>query len=116
MVFIRNIFLNNMSVIKATDADFESALRSHSKTVVKYYADWCGSCKLIAPKFRRFSDEERFAGVQFLEVNAEENELARKLAGVNNLPFFAVFKGDQLVEGAATNKEEAIISMIENLN
>jgi hypothetical protein len=35
---------------------------------------------------------------------------------VNNLPFFAIFKGDQLVEGAATNKEEAIISMIENLN
>ena len=105
-----------MAVIQSTDADFASQIASNEKVIVKYFADWCGSCKLIAPKFRRFSDDERFSGVQFLEVNAEENEIARRLAGVNNLPFFAVFKGDQLVEGAATNKEEAIISMIENLN
>jgi thioredoxin 1 len=105
-----------MSVIKATDADFESALSSHSKTIVKYYADWCGSCKLISPKFRRLSDDERFKDVQFLEVNAEENEVSRKLGGVNNLPFFAVFQGNVLKENAATSKEEAIVSMIESLN
>jgi len=105
-----------MSVIKATDADFESALSSHKKTIVKYYADWCGSCKLIAPKFRRLSDDERFSDVQFLEVNAEENENARKLAGVNNLPFFASFSGGALVEGSATSKEDAIVSMIQQLN
>jgi thioredoxin 1 len=105
-----------MSVVKATDADFESALSSQSKTVVKFYADWCGSCKLIAPKFRRMSDDPQFEGVQFLEVNAEENENARRKAGVNNLPYFAVFKGGELVEGAATNKEEAILSMIQSLN
>jgi len=107
---------NNMSVIKATDADFESALSGSPKTIVKYFADWCGSCKLISPKFKRLSDDERFTGVQFLEVNAEENETARKMAGVNNLPFFAVFQGQNLVEGAATNKEEAIISLIQSLN
>jgi len=105
-----------MSVIKATDADFESALSSNQKTIVKYFADWCGSCKLISPKFKRMSDDERFADVQFLEVNAEENENARKIGGVNNLPFFAAFSGKTLIEGAATNKEDAIVSLIEGLN
>jgi thiol-disulfide isomerase/thioredoxin len=104
-----------MPVVKATDADFESALRSKPSTIVKFYADWCGSCKLIAPKFRRFSEDPNYAGVQFLEINAEENEVARRKAGVNNLPFFAAFKGDTLIEGAATNKEEAIISMIQTV-
>jgi thiol-disulfide isomerase/thioredoxin len=105
-----------MSVSKATDADFESALGSHPKTIVKYYADWCGSCRLISPKFKRLSDDERFNGVQFLEVNAEENDGARKLAGVSNLPFFAVFEGKNLKESAATNKEEAILALLQNLN
>lgn len=104
-----------MSVIQATDADFESALRSNEKTIVKYYADWCGSCKLIAPKYKRLSSDERFQGIHFLEVNAEENANSRKLGGVSNLPFFAVFKGDKLVESAATNKEEAIVDLLNNL-
>ena len=78
-----------MAVIKASDADFAAALSSKPLSIVKYYADWCGSCKLIAPKFRRLSEDERFTGVQFLEVNAEENPDARHRAGVNNLPFFA---------------------------
>ncbi len=32
----------------STDNDFESLLKSNSKVIVKYYADWCGSCKLFA--------------------------------------------------------------------
>jgi thiol-disulfide isomerase/thioredoxin len=105
-----------MSVFKATDADFESVLSSSQKTIVKYYADWCGSCKLISPKYKRLSDDERFTGIQFLEVNAEENELARKKDGVSNLPFFAIFQGGNLIEAASTSKEDAVISMLQNLN
>jgi len=104
-----------MAVIKATDADFQSALSSQPLTVVKYYADWCGSCKLISPKFRRMSEDARFSGVQFLEVNAEENPEARHKAGVNNLPFFASFRGDQLAEAVATSREESILEIIEHL-
>lgn len=104
-----------MAVIKTTDSDFTAALAAKPLSIVKYYADWCGSCKLIAPKFRRFSEDERFSGVQFLEVNAEENPDARKRAGVNNLPFFATFRGEQLAEGQATNREESIVELLTNL-
>ena len=92
-----------MSVAKATDADFESALSSSPKTIVKYYADWCGSCQLISPYFLQFSEDERFKGIQFLEINSEENAGARKKAQVNYLPFLATFVGSDL-------KETAIVS------
>ena len=104
-----------MAVIKATDADFQSALSSQPLTVVKYYADWCGSCKLISPKFRRMSEDARFSGIQFLEVNAEENQEARHAACVNNLPFFATFRGNTLGEGLATSREESILEILEHL-
>jgi thioredoxin-like negative regulator of GroEL len=105
-----------MSVITATDADFDALLKDNEKVIVKYYADWCGSCRLFTPKFKRLSDDERFGGVAFVEVNAEKSPNARKLASVDNLPFIAVFKNGQLVEGASTSKEDYVTGMIDKLN
>jgi len=99
----------------STDKDFETLLKDHKQVVVKYYADWCGSCKLFAPKFKRHSNDESNADVLFLEVNAEENENARKMGGVDNLPFLASFKNGSLMEGTATSKEEYLQKMIDNL-
>lgn len=99
----------------ATDNDFESLLKTNAKVIVKYYADWCGSCKLFAPKFKRHANNEANASILFLEVNAEENEIARKLGGVDNLPYIATFKNGALLEGAATSKEEYLQKMIDDL-
>lgn len=103
-------------VIATSDTEFSSALNTNDKVVVKYYADWCGTCKLFAPKFRRLSEDERFSGVTFLEVNAEENPEARKIAGVNNLPFVATFVNGKLAEANATGKEEAVVEMLSKIN
>jgi thioredoxin 1 len=108
-------YLCLMSIQIATDSNFSKALASNDKVVVKYFADWCGSCKLFSPKYKRLSNDERFSGVTFLDVNAEENPEARKLAEVNSLPFFAVFKGGKLVQGAATSLEPKLVEMIESL-
>lgn len=105
-----------MAVELATDADFQEQLKSNDKVVVKYFADWCGSCRLFAPKFKRLSGDERFEGVAFLDVNAEKNPEARKAAGVTNLPFFAVFKGGELVDSVASSKEDVIVDLIGKLN
>lgn len=104
-----------MSVHQTTDAEFGQEIANHARVIVKYYADWCGSCKLFAPKYKRLSADERFSNVTFLDVNAEVNPESRKAAGVNNLPSFAIFKDGQLVETVATNKEEAVVELINKL-
>jgi thiol-disulfide isomerase/thioredoxin len=105
-----------MTLIKTTDADFNEMITANDKVIVKYYADWCGTCRLFAPKFKRMAEDPQYEGVVFLDVNAEENQEARKMAGVDNLPFFATFSKGILAEGKATAKEEKIIEMIKNLS
>lgn len=104
-----------MAVQIANDATFQDVLNANPNVIVKYYADWCGSCKLFAPKFRRLSESEIGAGVTFVDVNAEESPEARKTAGVDNLPFFAIFKNGQLVEAVSTSKEERVTELIEKV-
>lgn len=105
-----------MAVIQATDNDFKEILSSNEKVVVKYYADWCGNCRLFSPKFKRMSDDEHFTNIAFLDVNAETSPEARKMAGVTNLPFFAVFKNGQLVDTVAASKEEAVRDLVHKLD
>lgn len=105
-----------MAVILASDSDFQEVLNSNQKVVVKYFADWCGSCRLFSPKFKRMSDDEGFANIAFVDVNAETSPEARKLANVTNLPFFAIFKNGQLLDSVAASKEEAVRALIHKLD
>jgi thioredoxin 1 len=105
-----------MAVEIVTDSDFESKLKENNKVVVKYFADWCGSCRLFAPKFKRLASDERFTGVTFLDVNAEQSPEARKKAGVTTLPYFAVFKNGELVDTLSSSKEEAVVELLQKLN
>ncbi len=104
-----------MAITKANDQEFDQLIKDNEKVVVKYYADWCGSCRLFAPKYRRLSEDERFSDIHFLDINAEENEAARKLAGVDNLPYFAVFRNGELLAGSTTSKEENVVEMLNQL-
>jgi len=101
-----------MALTLATDQNFNQLLQDNSLVLVKYHADWCGNCKLIAPKVRRISEEEQYAGIAFVDINAEENPEARKTAGVDNLPYFAAFKNGELVGGSAASKIEFVQELI----
>jgi thioredoxin 1 len=102
-------------VHSSTDATFETQLKENKTIIVKYFADWCGSCKLFSPKFKRHAADENNSDILFLDINAEENEKARKLGGVDNLPYIATFKNGVLLEGTATSKEEYLQKMIDDL-
>lgn len=103
-------------VNKVSDQEFSDIIQNKGKVVVKFYADWCGNCRLFAPKFRKMSEKDEYQDITFLDVNAEESPEARKLAGVSNLPFFATFKDGELVTSDFTSKEEIVERLIQTLN
>lgn len=104
-----------MAVIQSNDTDFKQLLGSGDKIIVKFYADWCGSCKLIAPKFNSMSEEEEFSDIKFVQINAEENPEIRKAVGVTNLPYFVTFSEKKVINSGPISKEDAVREFITEL-
>lgn len=104
-----------MAIELVTDEDFKAKITDNEKVVVKYHADWCDICKIIKPKFKRLSSDERYDGIKFLDVDSEASPEASKLAELKNLPTFAIFKDGKLVESISTEKEETIVELLDKL-
>ena len=73
--------------------------------IVDFHAGWCGPCIMFKPKFKRISKD--YPQVSFFLVNGEKSPEARKTVQIDNLPYFAVYKNGELVEGRSMATEEA---------
>jgi thiol-disulfide isomerase/thioredoxin len=105
-----------MAIQQADDSGIGEILKNNEKVIVRFHADWCGNCKLIAPKFRKLAEDARFADVTFVDIDAEKSPEIRKAAGVNNLPFFAIYAKGNLIKSDATTRIEYIEEMLSALS
>ena len=79
---------------------------SNKTVIVQYSAGWCGNCRIMKPKLKKFSTENETA--TFVIVDAEKFPESRKLADVSNLPTFAAFKDGKFVSQTQTNKVDVL--------
>ena len=51
-----------MAELKITAANFENeVLRSDKPVLLDFYADWCGSCKMLAPMLHKIAEGKAVA-------------------------------------------------------
>lgn len=97
-------------LIELAEDNFQTLLNENKTVVVQYTAAWCGNCRVMKPKFKRFAGENE--SVAFVLVDAEKFPDARKFANVSNLPTFASFKNGVLLNQVQTNKEDVLKTLI----
>ena len=97
-----------------TQDNLQDIINDNHKVIVQYSAGWCGNCRMIKPKFKRFGQETE--GVEFIIVDAEKFPQSRKLANVNNLPTFAAFEGGEFKDQIQTNKADVLKTFIDKVS
>jgi thioredoxin len=80
------------------ERDFEGAvLKSITPTVVDFYADWCGPCRMVGPVIESLSQE--YAGrANFAKVNTDENQGLAVRYEVMSIPTVMIFKNGSVAE------------------
>lgn len=94
-----------------TEDNLKELVDSGKPVVVQYSAGWCGNCRLMKPKFKRFAGEHE--DMEFVIVDAEKYPESRQLAQVTNLPTFASFKDGKFVDQIQTNKADNLKEFID---
>ena len=80
-----------MKVIHLANENFKELIQE--KTLVDFYANWCGPCKMIAPELERAESD-----IKVIKIDVDEfEELAREY-GVMSIPTLILFEGGKEIK------------------
>lgn len=83
-------------IIDLNDTNFTQVTSAENPTLVDFWADWCGPCKMMHPVFESLS--KKYTNIKFARVNVDQNQnIAMKFA-VQSIPMFIMFKSGQIVD------------------
>ncbi|KAJ2146440.1 hypothetical protein IW136_000572 [Coemansia sp. RSA 678] len=83
-------------VLEATEANFEKdVLESPVPTVVDFYADWCGPCKMLGPIIEKAVKKD--GRVNLAKVNVDENLTLASDYKITSLPTVVGFRNGEPV-------------------
>lgn len=101
-----------MSVKNLNKLNFESEILSHNGiSLVDFYADWCGPCKVLSPIVDEIAGERTDITVGKVNVN-QSPDLAENY-GVINIPTLIVFKdGREYARAVGYRSKQDILAML----
>ena len=97
-------------VIDLNQANFDQIISSEKLTLVDFWAEWCGPCKIMHPVFERLA--KKYNQVTFGRVNVDQNQNISMKYQVQGIPTFIMFKAGQVVDKMVGAVGEPGIHMI----
>ncbi len=97
----------NNGLMHLKEEDFErEVLKSGVPTVVDFYADWCGPCRMVSPVVEDLANEYN-GKLSFLKLNVDENQDIASKYEIFSIPTLLIFKGDRIIgqHVGATSKD-----------
>ena len=98
--------------IITTEAEFSTEIKE-GITVVDFFANWCGPCKMLGPVLKEVAEEMK--EVHFVKVDVDQSPALAQKFGIMSIPSVHVFKdGVEAGNFVGLQPKEAIIKFIES--
>jgi thioredoxin 1 len=69
---------------------FETTVAKEGITIVDFWAEWCGPCKMFGPIFEKASEEN--PEITFGKVDTEAQQQLAGMAGISSIPTLMIFR------------------------
>lgn len=93
-------------------SSFKEIINKEIPVLVDFYADWCGPCKVMAPKLKEVKDQLKEA-VSIIKINVDNNSKLATKYQVRGVPTFILFKnGQQLWRQSGIIDKKELINII----
>ena len=77
--------------VKLTDASFGETIQSSTPTLVDFWAEWCGPCRMIAPALEEIAEAES-GSLVVGKLNVDENPQSAMNYDVMSIPTLIIFQ------------------------
>ena len=107
---------NSKNVQTATDQNFDAdIMNSNELSLVDFWAEWCGPCRLLGPTIDQIADE--YSGkVKVYKMNVDENPQTPSRFSIRGIPTILFFKNGKSVGQLVGNHPKSTITQtIENI-
>ena len=85
-------------------------------TVIDFYADWCGPCKILGPILEKVSEDYEDVNFYKLDVNTEEGQRLAQGVGISGIPTVKFYRNNEEIHSATgLAPEDKIRSQIDDL-
>jgi thioredoxin 1 len=94
----------------------EEVLKYHKPVIVEFGAEWCGSCRIMAPIVNDISATYRDQ-IRVVKLDIDQNKYLVAKYGIQAKPTFLFIKNNEIVDhiiGSASRKdfEDKLISLL----
>ena len=96
-----------MSAIRLNNDNFDQVRSNEGLSLLDFYADWCGPCRMVLPLVDEIASEREDLFVGKINVN-ENPELAREF-GVLSIPTLIVMKDGKIINRVSGARSKAQI-------
>lgn len=79
-----------MATIALNAGNFEETISADGITLVDFWADWCGPCKMFAPVYEQSSDTH--TDITFAKVDTEAEQMLAGSLGIRSIPTIMMFR------------------------
>jgi len=79
-----------LDVIDLNESTFDQVVSSDTPTLVDFWAEWCGPCRMMHPIFTRLA--KKYTKIRFARLNVDQSQSIAMRFGVQAIPTFIMFK------------------------